>query len=106
MARKRKKIKVFVEPLGRQKAYGLALQNHDIVFVDDRTKPKFFCQLICHEIGHIFFENESEHRINEFGKALAQALFDNGFRRVYDENKLMKPRKLKAKKRRASLFYD
>lgn len=105
MARKRKKIKVFIEPLGRQKAYGLAQEDDRVIFVDDRVKPKFFCQLICHEVGHCFF-SASETKINDFGKALAEALFDNGFRRIYDENKLMNPRKFKAKKKRASLYYD
>lgn len=98
MARKRKRVKVTLRPLGRERAVGQAFQGDSEIEVDFRVKPKYFLQINCHEVAHLFFCDESEHKINEFGKHLSDVLWRVGFRRIYDENKLMSPRPKTKKK--------
>lgn len=100
MARKRKRIKVVLKKLGNSKAWGLAFQGEDTIHVDFRCKPKFFCQVLNHEVAHLHFPEISETRIDKFGRDLANILYEHGFRRIYDDNKRMAPHPTKSNKGR------
>ena len=92
MARKRKKFKVAIRHLGQEQAFAMNWPGERFIEIDPRVKPKFFCANIIHECLHEIFPEASESKIDKAGTAIADALFHCGFKRVYDDNKLMKPR--------------
>ena len=96
--RKKKRIKVSLLPLGRQRVVGLAFQGLNEIEVDFRVKPKFFLQILAHECAHLHFSEICESRIDEFGRRVAEVIWAANFRRIYDENKLMSPRPKRKKK--------
>lgn len=100
MARKRKKIKIVLRPLGKEKAWGLSFNGENRIDLDERCRPKFFMILGLHEGLHQLENSWTESKVDKSATILANILWSLGFRRVYDENKPMKP-KLKSKKKKS-----
>ena len=98
MAKKRK-IKVVIRKLGREKAFGLSCSSEHRIELDPRVRPKFFLDSIFHELLHeIFNEELSESKVIKIAKIFTDVTWALGFRRIYDENKSMEPRKINRKK--------
>ena len=99
MARKRKnKIKVRIRKLGNEKAWGLCWPGN-LIELDDRCRPKFFLDSIIHEATHKIDPNLSENKVKEYAKIISDLIWQLGFRRIYAENKPMKPYIRKSKKK-------
>lgn len=99
MARKRKnKIRVRIRKLGSERAWGLCWPGN-LIELDDRCRPKFFLDSIVHEALHKIDENMNETRIKKGAKVISDLIWQLGFRRIYDENKPMKPYIRKSKKK-------
>lgn len=98
MARKRK-IRVKLRKLGREKAVGLAYQNCDFIELDERVRPKMLMVNALHEINHLTHVDDSEYTVEKNAQIMANVLWDVlGFRRVYSENKPMKPKSKRKQK--------
>ena len=91
MARKRKKIKVVLRPLGQERAWGLAYSSDFTIHLDERVKPRTLLVNAIHEANHCLYESLSETKVEENAQILASLLWKLGFRLVYNENKLIKP---------------
>lgn len=89
MAKKRK-IKVVIKKLGRDKAVGLAYFGLDLIEVDERQTPREFLGSIGHELLHLHFSDASESKVLAFEKDLKRLLWDAGYRRIYPNRKKMK----------------
>lgn len=98
MARKRKKIKIILRPLGKERAWGLSFNGESRVDLDERCRPKFFLNSCVHEFLHQLDFSLNEATVNRYAKFITDNLWALNFRRIYDENKPMKPKpKLKKK---------
>lgn len=89
MAKKRK-IKVVIKKLGRDKAVGLAYFGLDLIEVDERQTPREFLGSLGHELGHLHWPSASEAKILAFERDLKRILWMAGYRRIYPDRKKMK----------------
>ena len=78
--------------MGHEKAYGLCWQGEGLIELDTRVTPKFFARVAVHEILHELENSWTENKVDKTAKIIVDVLWDLGFKRVYDENKLMNPR--------------
>lgn len=100
MAKRRKpKLKIRIRNLGKERAWGLNWAGLGLVELDERCRPKFFLNSANHELIHELDSSLTEAQVCRYAKFLTDHIWALGYRRVYDENKPMKP-KLKTKKKK------
>lgn len=90
MPRSRNKIKVELKKLGREKAWGQCWKEDKIIEIDERCSPRFFLQVLAHEVCHSLWPEASETKIENAGRILGNVIWDMGYRRIYTANKKMK----------------
>jgi hypothetical protein len=77
-----KKIKVVEKKLGKEKAWGQAWSGENLIEIDPRLKGRDRLGTLCHEVGHLSFEEATEDEILEFEEKITQVLWDQGYRRI------------------------
>lgn len=80
--KKKRKIKVIYRKLAREKVWGLAYFEHDIIEIDSRLNKKRLLSTILHEGLHLANESLSESTVLKMEKILADLLWQEGYRKV------------------------
>ena len=83
-----KKIKVIFKKLGRNKVYGMANLGYDEIEVDSRLKGKKLLEIIIHESMHLLMPEAEEDEIVKKSIILTNTLWQQGYRRIDDDNSL------------------
>jgi len=79
---KKKKIKVIYRKLAREKAWGVAWHDHDIIEIDSRLSKKPLLSTLVHESLHISNQSLSESTVLRMEKIIADILWRQGYRKV------------------------
>jgi hypothetical protein len=75
-----KKTKVIYRPLGKERAYGLADVQNNIIELDTRLGGYRHLLYILHEFYHIKHPEWSETKVRKESSKTARFLWDNAFR--------------------------
>lgn len=86
---KRKLIKVVYCKLGRNKVWGLADCENNIVELDERLKGKKHLEILTHELVHVLLNSLSESEVERVSINLTNVLWREGYRRI--DNNLDEP---------------
>lgn len=84
--KKRRSIKVVYSKLAKTKAWGWC--HEDYVEIDMRLKGKKLAEITIHECMHYLFPELSEEEIEKKSILLTNTLWNEGYRRVDDDNSL------------------
>jgi len=76
------KITVIEKKLGRERAYGQAHQDDNIIEVDPRLEPKNHLYVMVHELEHLLHTDWSETKVIKESKAISNFLWKHGYRKV------------------------
>ena len=68
--------------LGRFKAVGLAYKDAGVTVIDPRQEPKDYLDTLIHEYLHHLFPEWKEKAVALTGTALADYLWEQGYRKV------------------------
>lgn len=77
MARIHKPVRITWRKM--RECWGIAFPNRHEVYLDPRMEPRSLMSIAAHEIAHLYFPSSDEAVVNEFGEALADALYRMGF---------------------------
>lgn len=80
--KKSKKIKVVERKLGRERAYGQIFMDKGLIEIDERLMGKDKLIVYLHEFTHWLYEEMPENEVVKNSEAMANFLWDNGFRKV------------------------
>lgn len=83
---RRKRIKVVYTKLGRQKAFGQAHSDGNVIEIDERVKGKKHLEILLHEAFHIISPEKEEEQIVSESVMLTNLLWQECYRRI-DNNK-------------------
>jgi len=117
MSKKRTTPRIVYRYLGKEQAWGQAYPHYKkpIIEIDPRLGAKRMLEVICHETLHIALPHLTDHppkskaykkgeaEVDRLGKALADVLWKDGYRKVLlnkhhtpvllTRNKIVKPKK-------------
>ena len=82
------KIKVIYKKLGREKAWGQAHTDDNIIEIDPRLKGRKLMEILLHEALHLQNPTWSETEVLTKSKELTSLLWSQAFRRVDNTTKL------------------
>ncbi len=75
-------MKVNHRKLGREKAYGLAHVDEQLIEIDTRLKGRHRMEITIHEALHILYPADTEAQVVRKSKRLTKVLWDMGYRRI------------------------
>lgn len=75
-------IKVEYRKLGREKLWGEAHSDDNIVVLDSRLKGKKHLEILTHEILHLLIPGANEQEIVRISTALIKILWKENYRRI------------------------
>lgn len=75
-------MKVNKRKLGREKAYGLAHQDDDLIEIDPRIKGRLQLEIYIHEALHLLYPKLSESRVLKDSKKVTSMLWKEGYRKI------------------------
>ncbi len=76
------KITVVEKKLGREKAYGQAHQDDNLIEIDPRISAKNHLYVMVHELAHLMHPDWSEIKVIKESKTISNFLWKHGFRKV------------------------
>lgn len=76
--------KVVIRKLGKEKAYGQAFTEKNLIEIDPRQKPKTLLDTEIHEFLHIRFPDWSESKVKNEAKAFRDYLWKLKYRKIND----------------------
>jgi len=82
MGRSTKHPKVVEKKLGREKAYGQAHDNKNLIEIDPRQKARRHLRTLVHEKMHKMYPDWSENKVDNESKHIAFFLWEQGYRKV------------------------
>lgn len=81
--RKKKKIKVVERKLGKEKVWGFAYFDDNLIEIDERLRGKRQLRTYIHELCHLSFgEKMPEYKILEAEKIIGNTLWELGYRKI------------------------
>lgn len=80
-------MKVKERKLGREKAWGLAHQDENLIEIDPRLKGKKRMEITVHEALHLIFPTLSETDVIRHSKKLTGLLWKENYRKVETNTK-------------------
>ena len=81
-------IKVIYKKLGREKLWGEAHSDDNIVVLDSRLKGKKHLEILAHETLHLLLPGANEDEIVRISTALIKILWKENYRRVECEDNI------------------
>lgn len=75
-------MKVNERKLGREKAWGLAHQEDNLIEIDPRLTGKKRLEIYLHEAIHLIYPKLSESDVIKHSKKLTSLLWKQGYRRI------------------------
>lgn len=78
----KKTIKVKEKRLGRERVWGLAYKNKNLIEIEKKLKGKRRLCVLCHELFHKAFPKESETNIRKAETLVGNTLWAQNYRRV------------------------
>jgi len=76
--------KVVIRKLGKEKAYGQAFTDKNLIEIDPRQKPKTLLDTEIHEFLHIRFPDWSESKVIKEARILTKYLWKLKYRKIND----------------------
>lgn len=76
--------KVVIRKLGKEKAYGQAFTDKNLIEIDPRQKPKTLLDTEIHEFLHIRFPDWSENKVMKEARILTKYLWKLKYRKIND----------------------
>ena len=75
-------MKVNKRKLGREKAYGLAHQDDNLIEIDPRLKGRLQLEIYIHEALHLLYPKLSESQVLKDSKKVTSMLWKEGYRKI------------------------
>lgn len=79
-------FKVKYRKLGKEKVYGFAHYDGDIIEIDPRIDGKKHMEILIHESFHLLFPSMEEEEVTEKAIKLTHTLWRQRYRRVDNSN--------------------
>lgn len=83
---KHTKFKIVYKNLGKQRLWGKAIFETNTIELDERLKGKKFIEILTHETLHLLLPNLIEEEIVRVSVAITNTLWNEGVRRVENDN--------------------
>jgi hypothetical protein len=80
------KFKIIHTNLGKQRLWGRAIFETNTIELDTRLKGKKFIEILTHESLHLLLPTLTEEEIVRISVALTNILWDEGVRRIENDN--------------------
>lgn len=81
-------IKVEYKKLGREKLWGEAHSDDNIVVLDSRLKGKKHLEILTHETLHLLLPGANEEEIVRISTALIKILWKENYRRIDSDDNI------------------
>jgi hypothetical protein len=79
-------FKVKYKKLGKEKVYGLAHHDGDIIEMDSRLTGKKHMEILIHEALHLLWPEAEEEEIEQKAILLTNTMWRQKYRRIDDSN--------------------
>ena len=76
------KTKIIERKLGKEKLFGQAFHDENIIEIDPRQTPSEYLDTLIHEKLHLIFPNWSEEKVTKTANELSVFLWDINYRQV------------------------
>lgn len=80
------KLKVKYRKLGKEKSFGMAHSDGNLIELDTRLKGKKHLEILTHEALHLLFPKLTEEQVISKSVSLTNLLWSEGYRRTDNTN--------------------